>query len=636
MRRSVRWKLILGAAGPLVALALATASIDHVRLKRIATERLRDSVTERTTLIADRLDRRFQVVAQIARSSAAHLALLSTVTEDDVFAVVRSNVEQDAQVYGSCVAFAPAAFAPDRARFAPYAHRTGDAEIKTIDLSGAYDYTDGNWEWYTRPATDRSASWTEPYFDEGAGNILMCTYSAPFFDGEQFTGVATVDLDIQRLQQDIEDARLEGGRFTIVSRTGTFISHPKPEYVMRESVFSLAKMQGRPDLAEAGREALAGHRVVRRMKGLDNDEAQWVCYAPIGSTGWAFAMALPEAAVMTPVYEALYRRLAVLAAGTIVVLLIVVLVAYQITRPMKRLSAALEVLGSGDLDVQVEQVTTKDEIGEFARAFNIMVKALNAKVKALTRATAAREALESELRVAREIQTSLLPQTFPPFPSRTDFQLHAANLPARQVAGDFFDFFFVAEHVLAMVMGDVSGKGVPAGMLMAVTRTLIRNLAREDVSPAEVIRSVNDALVRESDTGKFVTLFLGYYDTASGAMRFANAGHNPPYRVDAGKQVHRLPVATGIPVGIESGVVYANQDIRLDPGDLLVLYTDGVTEAMDPSGRFFGDEGLEQFLAQHAHLAPDACCDALTKAVRDFQVGDLNDDVTVLTLRRTT
>jgi len=633
VRLPIRWKLILGVGLPLVAINASTAAISHYRLKQIATEQLRERVTQRTSLIADRLDGHFDVLAQVARSAAAFVELASAVTEEDIYALVRSNVAWNPHLYGSCIAFAPGMFKSDQELFAPYAHRS-ESGVESIDLAKMYDYTDGNWEWYSQTAGDRKPAWTEPYFDEGAGNILMCTYAVPFFKNGELWGIATIDVDIQALQREIDDEQFRGGRYAILSQSGRFISHRRPEFVMKESIFSVAERFDRPDLAAVGQEVLAGHRAVRRMPRLQGGEPDWVCYAPIESTGWAFAAALPESSVMTPVYGILRRRVIILAGGTLLVLLIVVLVAHHITRPIERLSGALADLGSGDLNVQVEHITSNDEIGEFARAFNIMVKALNAKVKALTKSTAAREALESELRVARNIQTSLLPQTFPPFPDRTEFELHAVNLPAQRVAGDFFDFFFVSERTLAVVMADVSGKGVPAGMMMAVTRTLIRNLSQRGLGPAEVVRNANQALVKDSASGKFVTLFLGHFDTHSGLLRYANAGHNPPYRVGSDGKVHKLPLASGIPMGIDGDADYTDDEIVLEHGDMLVLYTDGVTEARDRSGRFFGEAGLEAFLAQRGNLAVDGCCDALTKILRDFQATELQDDVTVLMLRR--
>ena len=319
------------------------------------------------------------------------------------------------------------------------------------------------------------------------------------------------------------------------------------------------------------------------------------------------------------------------AANLLMIVLLVV--AVQITKPIERLAQAVRRMAQGDLDARVD-IKSRDEIGEFAQAFNGMLDDLKKHIDALTRETAAREAVESELRVARSIQASLLPRVFPPYPDREEFDLHALNISAKEVAGDFFDYFFVNKDVLAIVMADVSGKGVPAALFMAVTRTLIKNLATSDLPPRDVIIRANRILLEDNDRGMFVTLFLGYYDTRTGELTYVNAGHNPPYRVSASGALECFGKASGPPLGVFDLLSYEEQRITLDIGELLVLYTDGVTEAQAPNGEMLEEEGLEELLKANASQPVGKVCAVIVERVEEFQEGILHDDVTILALRR--
>jgi sigma-B regulation protein RsbU (phosphoserine phosphatase) len=238
-----------------------------------------------------------------------------------------------------------------------------------------------------------------------------------------------------------------------------------------------------------------------------------------------------------------------------------------------------------------------------------------------------------ELEHAALIQRSILPAIFPPFPDRKDFELHAAMAPAREVGGDFFDFFFLDTDRLGFVVGDVSGKGVPAALFMAVTRTLLRATAQHIASPAECLTYVNNTLIEQNVSRMFVTLFYGVLDMRSGEIQFANAGHNPPYLLSP-QGVRALRDRSGPMLGVIEGVAYAARTCRIEPGESIVLYTDGVTEATDPDRNFFEEHRLERFLAGGPGDAVERLVAGLVTAAQSFSGGlPQADDITVLALR---
>jgi len=290
------------------------------------------------------------------------------------------------------------------------------------------------------------------------------------------------------------------------------------------------------------------------------------------------------------------------------------------------------MLGQGNLDAGVTGVESRDELGDLARAFNTMVSDLRGHIEARQREAEARQKVESELLVARKIQNDLLPKRLPTIPG---FTLFARNLAARHVAGDFYDTFTTPDGRIVFLVADVSGKGLPSAMYMAVSRTVLRRLLVAGAPLAEAIGEASDALEAENVGSMYLTLFAATMDPATGAFRYVNAGHPPPWRVDVSGDATAVGAATGAPVGLFSGTRYEEGEDRLAPGDRLVVFSDGVPEARRPDGEFYGDERLAALLAAgpRSESAEDMGARVLA-AIESFQAGELADDVTVLVVGR--
>ncbi len=242
--------------------------------------------------------------------------------------------------------------------------------------------------------------------------------------------------------------------------------------------------------------------------------------------------------------------------------------------------------------------------------------------------------IENDLNVATKIQTSILPQTFPPFPERKEFELYAEMTPAREVGGDFYDFFFVDKDRLGFLIGDVSGKGVAAALFMAVSRTFLKATALIGLSPRDCLERINRSLYKESLPEMFVTMFYGILDITTGEIRYSNGGHNTPYILRKNGDVEGLEETGGIMVGAMEASRYKENEINLYSGDTLILYTDGVTEAFDPDEEEFGDERLIESLKKSAGLSVKEIIDGVSKEVELFSKGaEQSDDFTMLTLK---
>jgi sigma-B regulation protein RsbU (phosphoserine phosphatase) len=242
-------------------------------------------------------------------------------------------------------------------------------------------------------------------------------------------------------------------------------------------------------------------------------------------------------------------------------------------------------------------------------------------------------ALRKELDVARRIQESIVPRRFPPFPHRSDVAVHASMVPARAVGGDFYDYFFVDEHRLVFTIGDVTGKGVPAALYMAVTRTLLRATVSRGLRPHECLTAANDALFEDTDAAMFVTCFLAVLDTRTGIIEFSNAGHNPPYVLRADGAVEMTEEAGGFMLGAFPRSAYDHAMLHLRPGDTLVLFTDGVNEAVGPLDELYGDERLLGCLEGLCRGSCDEFVRGVLADVQTFAAGTpAADDTTMLTI----
>ncbi len=244
-------------------------------------------------------------------------------------------------------------------------------------------------------------------------------------------------------------------------------------------------------------------------------------------------------------------------------------------------------------------------------------------------------ALRRELEIAASIQQSILPRTFPPFPKRADFSIFAAMIPAREVGGDFYDFFLIDDHHLGLVVGDVSGKGVPAAIFMAMSRTLLKSAALDGRSPGDCLQHVNNLLFLDNGAEMFVTIFYGILDTRSGVLDYSNGGHNPPYLLRRNGGVEPLAGTNGMVLGALPDIRYSAKSTTLQPNESIFVYSDGITEAMDGDGNLFSDHRLQSLLAQCNGTPPEETIRHVLGGVTRYAGGaEQSDDITALCVKR--
>ena len=357
---------------------------------------------------------------------------------------------------------------------------------------------------------------------------------------------------------------------------------------------------------------------------------------------WYIAALASRDALREPARKLVTDQAGVFLIALAVGLILAYFFAYRIALPLNRLSAYAVKLPESDFSANDSSgssptelpVGRRDEIGRLAQAFVFMKDSLHANVCKLMQAVAARERIEGELNVARDIQMDLLPKVFPAFPNRAEVDIHAVLTPAREIGGDLYNFYFLDDHHLCFTIGDVSGKGVPAALFMTIAMTLIRVASERESDPARIMDDVNDALSRDNPNCMFVTLVVGVVDVRSGRMVYVNAGHNPPLLLRQEVAVEVLSARSGPAAGVTEGVKFRVLETALAPGDCLLLYTDGVTEAMNPAGDLYSDERLRQIVAHRPGFTPEQIINQIMSDVRTHAgEADQSDDITMLAIR---
>jgi len=276
--------------------------------------------------------------------------------------------------------------------------------------------------------------------------------------------------------------------------------------------------------------------------------------------------------------------------------------------------------------------THQDEVGKISSSLLFMYQALQKHIQELKTTISAKEKFESELRIAHQIQLGILPKDFPPFPGCSRVKIDAVLKSAKEVGGDFYDFFFLESGKLFFAIGDVSGKGIPASFFMAMTIMLLRTTARKNSNPCEILEIVNNDLFHDNDSSMFVTVFSGVIDLSSGAGEYAIAGHNPPYLLK-GTEIQPLPTG-GTALGVIRQPSIVSGKFELKQGESIFLFTDGITEAQNPEEKFFGEERLEKFLAENIGQPPEKVVRKTLAVVSEFRQGTpLADDMTIFVVQ---
>lgn len=504
---------------------------------------------------------------------------------DSMYSVARRLAEQNDQIVGAGISFAPN-FYPKMGRwFEPYVKaEKGKAAVMSQLGSETHDYT--QMDFYTMTMKSGEPYWSEPYLDSDGAHAMVTTYAYPLRDKTgKVVAIMGADVSLDWLEKLINASHIYPSSYNMmISRTGQLMVCPVESLVMRQNIQEATAGMKDTTMQSINREMLAG-RSGQTVVTDDNGEKNYVFYSPIkGATGWSMAVVCSDKEIYYGLRQVGFNLLLLMLFG-------LALMAYIIARAIRN----------------------------FKR-----LQAVNAE----------KERIGSELRIANGIQMGMLPKIFPPYPDRDDMDIYGSLVPAKEVGGDLYDFY-IRDEKLFFCIGDVSGKGVPASLVMAVTRSLFRTVSAHEDNPSNIVMKLNEAMTEMNESCMFVTLFVGALDLSTGRLHYCNAGHCPPLLI--GNELTLLPVDTNIPVGFLAEWQYTSQQIMLPPQTSIFLYTDGLTEARNAEKEMFGKQRMNDVIRkaiEEGKTAPEQTIRMMAEAKNRFVNGnEQSDDLTMLAIK---
>ena len=540
----------------------------------------------------------------------------------------------------SCGIYFVEGYYPQKGRlFAPYASRRDSTIINESQeaCDQGNDYVKA--EWFKEAISSKEGYWAKPFLDNDSAQSPLVSYLLPIRDARQRTvAVLGVDLSLSWLNEKMQPTRALNWKnseewnpeyqlyFFMTDSTGTILVHPDTKRLVVENMQPYInddnKNWGYLSVADSREE----EKVVEGVKTL-------LCRQVVKYTDWDICLVMPLFFINVVGYA--------IAGIAIMFILLGLLVVYffgrrsikKQVRPLKQLATTADEVAKGNFKTVLPELKSRDEIHMLRDSFAQMQQSLTQYVEDLRATTAQKASMESELKVAHDIQMSMLPKTFPPYPERNDLDIFGSLTPAKGVGGDLFDFYIRNEQ-LFFCIGDVSGKGVPASLYMAVTRSLFRNVSQHVSKPSEIINGMNQAQSDGNDTNMFVTLFVGALDLKTGMLRYCNAGHDAPLLM--GQDVKLLPCDCNLPIGVIAEFTFQQQEIQLERPTTLFLFTDGLNEAENIDHAQFGDERIEKIaesMVADGLLEPIQVIRHMTDAVHTFVgIAEQSDDLTMLAI----
>ena len=545
---------------------------------------------------------------------------------------------------------------PQKGRaYCPYTLRNDSSEVEVRNpVTKNNNYLEA--EWFKQAIAADSGYWSKPFADGFDKKTPLVAYMVPIHDRERRTvAILGVDLSLEWLNDymgnadgsllDYQDdgfsiSVIFGSTYLfIIDKEGTYILYPDKERILKENYFTRAKET--PDTLDD----YLGHQMVANRVGVFhkddqdkelilNGESSYAFYQPMSNTDWSIALVIPWFGVNMWAIGLTIALVFFMVVGLLVTFFVSSRMVRHATKPLKQLAASAGVVAQGRFDAPLPKIRHNDEICLLRDSFENMQHSLSDYVAQLQSTTAQKASIESELKIAHDIQMSMLPKTFPPFPERQDIDVFGKLTPARAVGGDLFDFY-IRDEKLLFCIGDVSGKGVPASLLMAVTRSLFRNISSYTSEPNQIVIALNSVMAEDNETSMFVTLFVGVLDLASHELRYCNAGHDAPLLI--GHDVRPLPCDANLPVGVMSGWEFTQQTTTIAPGTIIFLFTDGLNEAENADHDQFGDNrilSVAHAIAAEGCCRPDEVIDRMGAYVHNFVAdAEQSDDLTMLAVQ---
>lgn len=571
--------------------------------------------------------------AETNANSLASVVVITGTTEDEIHKAIKALLPINTKTFGMAVALEPQSLINGLGDFAPYYYKQNEKLIHEDLATDNYDYK--NRSWYAEPKRLNTALWSDPYFDEGGGNVQMITYSTPIYlqGSKTFAGIATADIKLQWLNKIVDNIKVgKSGYGYIVSRNDIVIAHPDRSLNLKD----LADVVGDNIKPEDWQKYLDSKAVSDSVSLKVPCPYQGgycrVAIESLANTGWKVIVVLPEQDHLSEINRLTWQISYIAVSGIIILLIVIIYTARRLTNPLANLALATKDIGAGNLDASLPEAVRQDEIGALTDDFSTMRSALKTYIKKVQAATAKQQKLESEIQIAKDIQMSMIPGSGNAFIKSDAFQLYALLRPARTVGGDLY-YFQQSDEILHFILGDVSDKGVPAALFMAKAVTLYTRALRDKLSPGKTFTMMNDILTQNNDACMFVTALCGNINLKTGSVVMSNAGHMDPIIKDT-KETREQEVKGATALGLMDDIDYPDIELQLDHNTSMIMYTDGITEAHDIDSNQYSDERLIELISSIDTSSSEVTGNKIISSVDRFAgQAEQFDDITLLIIR---
>ena len=602
----------------------------------LARQTVRREAEQRAVQILDNTVLRVNGIledVEIAADNLEWLVKRSIDAPDKMVDYAQEIVRNNSVLTSGSISFEPYFYPEKGLYYSIFAYRTYSGDVRW-QQEGDEDYQYFYLDWYLFPKLLQKPCWTEPYDDVDESDDkdmdtgMIVSYCKPIFKEDSvLVGSISLDVSLKWLSETVTAVKPYPNSYCIlVGRGGTYLVHPDPDKLFYQTLFTEGLVHADPD-----RYAL-GHSMQQREEGMQvinlDGQKSFVFYKPLSTTGWSVAIVCPDSDILGGFYRISRIVMYIILASMILIFFLSAWLTHRQLTPLSTLADAAENIASGNLDSTLPEIDRIDEIGVLNRSFRNMQSSLVSHIDQLTKATAARESLNRELQIASNIQMAMVPHVFP---SREDVDVYAMMAPAREVGGDLYDFF-IQDEKLYFCIGDVSGKGIPASLMMSVARAMFRILAKQGLSPAEIARQINDLASEDNEQMMFVTMFMASLDLQSGVLNYCNCGHNAPVLMPGrGKKPHFLDCKPNMAIGIMGGFAFEGQTVANFRGKSLFVYTDGLNEAENAEHEQFGEDRMLFLLAEENFTNAQTTIETMHQAVTAHVNGAAqSDDLTML------
>ena len=608
-KRSIAFQLGIYVLIAVIAVISLIVFLNYKYSKEIIMEKIEESAIHQSATIINQISKNVVNNQEVVRNVANQALYYKSHNDLEYF--VHQVVEANPIVSGMHVRL----FAnSDTTMFSAFRDKNGDVvEKENYKSCSIVRYP----KMVSRTIKENEGLWSDPYYCSRDTNFLMISYFLPIIDkNRSIVGVVSSDINLDFLSHAIDQIEIRDRGFAfIVSEQGAYLTHPVKEWVMTRNIFGVSEkiFNGNRDMyRELMMSGKSGSGLA--YPELLNYEKCWFHFAPIPYTNWRVIIVIPASELFNDLNVIFRDNVIVSLAGIFLILLIIIIIFNRMLSPLAQIVKSFQRFSFGERGRR----SAKNEIELLTESLEELQFQYGTYVKEQDQIRKDKRKYEKDLKSAKAIQRTIIPQDYELLKTRNEIDLFAILQPAESIGGDLYDYFFIDSNHILITMGDVSGKGIPAALFMAVAHTVIKSKATV-LSAMHIVDVVNKALSKENSNQHFLTLFLGILDVETGILDYCNAAHNYPFLIHKNNEISQLEQTHGLPIGVYFNKSYKSDTTVLSKGDTLVLYTDGVTDCKNAEGQFYGADRLFKILQKTGAERPNLLIPKIMENVMDFK-----------------